>query len=106
MYQPAWRDGLFIPGTEPGTAITDSTAEVPKLHYNILLPRRGDLAKLLAEFPEYEFTGGVEGHFIYPTFTRERFCQLIDAVKARGGLFVHPHPKQKMVSEDPRSLLP
>lgn len=101
MYQPAWRDGLFIPGTEPGTTITDSTAEVPKLHYNILLPKRGDLAKLLAEFPEYAFTGGVEGHFIYPTFTRERFCELIDAVKARGGLFVHPHPKQKMQSTDP-----
>ena len=23
LYQPEWEDGLFIPGTEPGTAISD-----------------------------------------------------------------------------------
>ena len=101
MYLPEWEDGLFIPGTEPGTSISDSKAEVKSLHYNILLPDRGELEKLLYEFPEYEFTGGVEGHFKYPQFTRERFGQLIDAVKAHGGFFVIPHPKQIMVSEDP-----
>ncbi len=101
MYQPEWEDGLFIPGTEPGTRITDSKARNGHIHYNILLPDRDDLAELLAEFPEYEFTGGVEGHFKYPVFTRERFCQLIDAIKARGGFFVHPHPKQVMESDDP-----
>ena len=101
MYEPAWKDGLFIPGTEPGTSISDSKAEGKSMHYNILLPERDELEKLLAEFPEYRFTGGTEGHFVYPQFTRERFCQLIDAVKARGGFFVHPHPKQVMRSEDP-----
>ncbi len=101
MYQPEWKDGLFIPGTEPGTKISDSKARNQHMHYNILLPERDLLAGLLAEFPEYEFTGGVEGHFIYPSFTRERFGQLIDAVKARGGFFVHPHPKQVMESDDP-----
>lgn len=101
MYQPEWEDGLFIPGTEPGTEISDSKAVEPCMHYNILLPDRDLLEGLLMEFPEYEFTGGVEGHFVYPNFTRERFGQLIDAVKARGGFFVHPHPKQTMVSEDP-----
>ncbi|MBQ3222008.1 MAG: hypothetical protein IJB41_00200 [Clostridia bacterium] len=101
MYLPEWKDGLFIPGTEPGTKIDDCAARIPHMHYNILLPERGELEKLLAEFPEYEFTGGIEGHFIYPTFTRERFGQLIDAVKAHGGLFVHPHPKQLMDSDDP-----
>ncbi|MBQ6923593.1 MAG: hypothetical protein IJQ73_03035 [Kiritimatiellae bacterium] len=101
MYQPEWEDGLFIPGTEPGTQITDSKAEGKWMHYNILLPNRGDLAELLAEFPEYEFTGGIEGHFRYPTFTCERMGQLIDAIKARGGFFVHPHPKQTMRSDDP-----
>ena len=101
MYQPEWEDGLFIPGTEPGTSITDSKAEKKGVHYNILLPDRGDLAELLAKFPEYQFTGGVEGHFVYPPFTTERFGELIDAVKARGGFFVHPHPKQLMKSDDP-----
>ena len=101
MYQPEWEDGLFIPGTEPGTSILDSGAVRPDMHYNILLPDRDLLEGLLMEFPEYEFSGGVEGHFVYPKFTRERFGMLIDAVKARGGFFVHPHPKQVMVSENP-----
>ena len=101
MYQPEWEDGLFIPGTEPGTAISDSGASNPEMHYNILLPDRDLLEGLLNEFPEYQFSGGVEGHFVYPTFTRERFGMLIDAIKARGGFFVHPHPKLIMVSDNP-----
>ena len=101
MYQPVWEDGLFIPGTEPGTHITDSPAEEKAIHYNILLPRREQLEILLNRFPEYQFSGGIEGHFKYPDFTRERFCELIDAVKAMGGLFVHPHPRQLMRSDDP-----
>lgn len=101
MYQPEWQDGLFIAGTEPGTRISDSKAEVNGMHYNILLPHRDELGKLLEAFPEYHFTGGVEGHFEYPDFTTERFGQLIDAIRARGGLFVHPHPKLVMQSEDP-----
>ena len=101
MYQPEWTDGLFIPGTEPGTRITDSKAENQHLHYNILLPDRDALTELLGQFPEYEFTGGTEGHFIYPSFTTKRFGELIDAVLSRGGFFVHPHPKQLMKSDDP-----
>jgi len=101
MYLPEWQDGLFIPGTEPGTAISDCHAENNHMHYNILLPHRDKLEKLLMEFPEYEFSGGVEGHFIYPSFTRERFGQLIDAILQRGGFFVHPHPTSVMASEDP-----
>ncbi|MBQ4436822.1 MAG: hypothetical protein II879_12120 [Clostridia bacterium] len=101
MYQPVWEDGLFIPGTEPGTHITDSPAEDKAMHYNILLPCRDQLETLLNRFPEYQFSGGTEGHFKYPDFTRERFCELIDAVKAMGGLFVHPHPRQLMRSNDP-----
>lgn len=101
MYLPEWEDGLFIPGTEPGTQISDSKAADGHMHYNILLPDRDLLEGLLNEFPEYQFTGGTEGHFVYPAFTRERFGQLIDAIKRRGGFFVHPHPKQVMVSDDP-----
>lgn len=101
MYLPEWEDGLFICGTEPGTRISDSTAANPALHYNMLFPTAKQLEDLLTEFPEYEFTGGSEGHFRYPDFTRERFGELIDAVKAHGGFFVHPHPKQLMSSQDP-----
>lgn len=101
MYLPEWEDGLFIGGTEPGTVIDDSTAEVKNVHYNMLFVNSEPLEKLLAEFTEYEFTGGPEGHFIYPHFTRARFNQLIDRVKELGGFFVHPHPKQLMKSEDP-----
>ena len=101
MYSPIWKDGLFIGGTEPGTTIVDSTAEVKRMHYNMIFENAEPLMQLLSEFPEYEFTGGPEGHFEYPTFTRERFCELIDAVKRLGGFFVHPHPKQLMQSDDP-----
>lgn len=100
MYLPEWEDGLFIPGTEPGTFISDSTATRPELHYNILLPDRNLLEGLLNEFPEYQFSGGTEGHFVYPKFTRERFGMLIDAVKARGGFFVVPHPKKILISDN------
>lgn len=101
MYLPEWEDGLFLCGTEPGADIIDSQATYKETHYNMLFENPQLLEELLAEFPEYEFTGGREGHFIYPNFTRERFGELIDAVKAKGGLFVIPHPKQCMQSEHP-----
>lgn len=101
MYLPEWEDGLFIGGSEPGGTLTDSTAKVPRFHYNMLFEGPQQLEELLAEFPEYKFTGGREGHFIYPKFTKERLGELISAIKAKGGFFVHPHPKQVMVSDDP-----
>ncbi len=101
MYLPEWKDGLFIGGSEPGTKIDDSPAEGKYMHYNMLFTGPEPLEALLAEFPEYQFTGGPEGHFVYPSFTTERFGELIDAVKAHGGFFVHPHPKQVMVSDNP-----
>ena len=101
MYHPKWADGLFIGGTEPGTVITDADAEKQSMHYNMIFENAEPLMELLNSFPEYNFTGGPEGHFDYPTFTRERFGELIDAVFAKGGFFVHPHPKQLMNSTDP-----
>jgi len=101
MYLPEWEDGLFIGGSEPGTGITDSKAENKSLHYNMIFADSPPLEELLTEFAEFGFEGGPEGHFGYPTFTRERFCELIDTVKAKGGFFVHPPPKQVMVSDDP-----
>lgn len=101
MYLPEWEDGLFIGGTEPEALIVDSNASDKRTHYNMIFTKPEDLESLLEEFPEYEFTGGKEGHFCYPAFTRKRFSEVIDAVKNRGGLFVIPHPKQWMVSDDP-----
>lgn len=101
MYEPEWEDGLFLCGTEPSVHFTDIDAELAQIHYNMLFDSPKPLEELLEEFPEYQFTGGREGHFGYPTFTRERFCHLIDRVKEKGGLFVHPHPKQLMRSQNP-----
>ena len=101
MYLPEWDDTLFICGTEPGTSIIDSGADDKCVHYNMIFPSPEPLMDLLESFPEFEFSGGPEGHFRYPKFTTERFCELIDAVKARGGFFVHPHPKQQMKSQNP-----
>lgn len=101
MYLPEWEDGLFICGTEPGTHILDSKAEDIHVHYNMLFPSPKELEELLENHPEYEFTGGPEGFFIYPKFTRAQFGELMDEVRARGGFFVQPHPKQCMKSDDP-----
>lgn len=101
MYLPEWEDGTFIGGTEPGAVISDLVCEIPRLHYNMLFPGPKCTEELLHAFPEYQFEGGAEGHFVYPAFTRERFGELIDKVKALGGFFVHPHPKQRLTSDNP-----
>ena len=100
MYLPEWDEKFFICGTEPGTTISDGHAARNTLHYNMLFPEPAPLEDLLAAFPEFRFEGGSEGHFQYPSFTRERFGELIDAVRGRGGFFVLPHPRQIMVTDD------
>lgn len=105
MYLPDWEDGVFMGGTEPGTHLTDSKAEKPSLHYNMLFENAKPLEELLDAFPEFKFTGGVSGRFCYPKFTVERFGELVDFVMSHGGFFVHPHPKQVMVSDDPLDYL-
>ena len=104
MYLPEWEDGLFVCGTEPGTRILDNNAVSDgknEVHYLMIFPSSKPLEELLSEFEEYKFEGGPEGHFRYPSFTRERFGELIEAVKAKGGFFAHPHPKQYLDSTDP-----
>ena len=103
MYLPEWEDGLFICGTEPGAVIKDCVAigGHNDIHYNMLFPTPGELEELLAEWPRYEFTGGVEGHFRYPSFTRAEMAALIDTVLSKGGFWVQPHPKQQLQSNDP-----
>ena len=101
MFEPEWKDGLFLGGTEPAAKIEDACAEVNGLHYNMLFENAQPLMELLGEFSEYQYEGGIEGHFVYPRFTRARFAELIEAVFARGGFFVHAHPKQVMKAADP-----
>lgn len=101
MFEPEWKDGLFLGGTELAAKIEDACAEVNGLHYNMLFENAQPLMELLGEFSEYQYEGGIEGHFVYPRFTRARFAELIEAVLARGGFFVHAHPKQVMKAADP-----
>ena len=105
MYAPEWEDGLFLGATEPGTWITDSKAEKGCIHYNIHFDSPKALEDMLEAFPEYEFTGGITGRFRYPKFTFARFCELVDYIMAHDGFFVHPHPKQVMISDDPLDYL-
>lgn len=101
MHLPEWDETMFIGGTEPGTTIKDSKAEVPKMHYLMIFAKHEQLEALLTEFEEYEFGGAPDGEYRYRHFTVERFGLLIDAIRRLGGMFVHPHPKQVMVSDDP-----
>lgn len=101
MYLPEWDSSIFIGGTEPGTVIRDSKAENAQMHYNLIFAECQQLEDLLQEFPEYEFEGGQYGRIRYSRFNIDRFQLLIEAVRKHGGFFVHNHPKQVMVSDDP-----
>ena len=93
MYLPEWDDSIFIGGTEPGAEVFKPDGEkIGTIHYNMIFSDPKQLEALLDEFPEYGFSGGPEGHFGYPRFTKERLGELIDAVKRHGGFFVFPHP--------------
>ena len=95
MYLPEWDNSIFIGGTEPGARVfTDDGEKIGTMHYNMVFSDPKQLEGLLEEFPEFEFTGGPEGHFGYPSFTKSRLGEIIDAVKRRGGFFVFPHPRQ------------
>ncbi len=99
MYLPDFDRNLFVCGTEPGTVITDSRATGKEVHYNMLVETPETLMEILNEIPECKYEGGIEGHFSYPYYTKERFCEIIDTVKKHGGFFVIPHPKQITISE-------
>lgn len=101
MYHPNWEDGLFIGGTEMATTLHGCKAQLPQLHYMMLFEGPEPLEELFNEFPEFEYTGGHDGHATYCDWELGRFKELIAAVKAKGGFFVHPHPKSVMVSDDP-----
>lgn len=99
---PEW-DDMLICGTEPAAKILDDERK-PKesgLHYCMLFQQPSDFFRVMEAFPEYQFAGGPDGHFVYAKFTPERFAELGRFIYSLGGLMVHAHPKQVMVSETP-----
>ncbi len=110
-YLPEWDNDRFICGTEPGTYMEGcrgAKLEDSGLHYNMIFPRQGGLERVLNRFPEFGYTRfGVspeeddhEGHFDYPHFTYDRMRELVQAVRAEGGIFTHNHPTTIMRSAD------
>lgn len=98
QYLDCFDDRFFLYGSEPAGLWHEPYAE---FHYLMLFQKRESLEQLLEQFPDvFRFTGGTEGHFAYIRVERERFAQVVEAIRALGGAFVHPHPKQVMVSDD------
>ncbi len=105
FFLPEWDEERFIIGTEPGTSITNLNAgryNLKGMHYNMLFPHKYGLAMVMANFPEYKFSGTeLDGLYSYPSFTKERFSELVSFIHSIGGMVVHPHPKSLMCSDDP-----
>lgn len=99
---PEW-DDMLICGTEPGTTLDDPDRPMRsrKMDYCMLFQQPSDYFRVMESFPEFEFSGGPEGHHIYPNFTPERLAELSRFIYELGGLMVHAHPKQLMASDDP-----
>ena len=103
FFLPEWDDTRFLYGTEPGSSFTD-LAHLPNntFHYNMIFPHKYGLAMVLANFPEFQFSGDeLTGSFRYPNFTKERFMELNDYIRSIGGILVHAHPKLLLASNDP-----
>jgi len=57
---------------------------------------------VMANFPEFNFRGDeLNGEYVYPNFTKERFSELVEYIRSIGGAVVHPHPKMMICSSDP-----
>ena len=99
---PEW-DDMLICGTEPGTILEDPARpeRARKMDYCMLFQHPSDYFRVMEAFPEYNFTGGPDGHNISPRFTPERLAQLSRFIYSLGGLMVHAHPKQLMASDEP-----
>ncbi|MBQ9393660.1 MAG: hypothetical protein IJU18_06685 [Oscillospiraceae bacterium] len=100
----AWDKDLFLYGTEPGTYISGLTsptysATLGKAHYLMIMPDKASLENVLNGFSEFGYNAAYTGNctpsygaYTYPNFTKARFAELAQAVKAQGGLFVFAHP--------------
>ncbi len=101
MYLPEWDPHMFIGGSEAATTVTDRPEGSNRFHYNMVFATPEPLVEIVTEFPEYKFREwteedragcGGQMHFNYPSMKAERFNEIINAVKEKGGLFVIPHP--------------
>jgi len=105
FFLPEWSEERFIIGTEPGTNITNLNVcrhGLTEMHYNMLFPHKYGLAMVMANFPEFNFRGDeLNGEYVYPNFTKERFSELVEYIRSIGGAVVHPHPKMMICSSDP-----
>ena len=102
-FLPEWDEDVLIFGTEPAVVIQEEgrPRRSAVLHYCMLFQHPADLYRVMEAFPEYEYTGGPDGHYKYASFTPERFAQLGRFIHSLGGLMVHAHPKQMLSSDDP-----
>lgn len=101
FFLPEWDETLLICGTEPGTRLQGRPFRSAKMDYTMIFPDKAGLAKVLEAFPEFKYTGGLEGSYTYPSHTVERLMELGEFIWSIGGLMSHAHPKQLMASEDP-----
>lgn len=99
---PEW-DDMLICGTEPGTNLNDDSRPMRsrKMDFCMLFQHPSDYFRVMEAFPEYNFTGGPDGHNGYPSLTPDRVAQLSRFIYSLGGLLVHAHPKQLIASDDP-----
>ena len=99
MYLESFDPEYIVCGSEPGGSWNE-----PHLgfHYLMIVPERECLKRVIEKFPDvYEFTGGEEGTFVYKRIERERFLEIVKAIRSEGGNVIHAHPKQTMKSDDP-----
>ena len=100
---PEWDEDLLIAGTEPGTRIKNQgrPSRAEQMHYTMLFRRPEDYYLVMEAFPEFQYTGGTDGFNLYPQFSPERFCDLVEFIYSLGGVVAHAHPKELMASDDP-----
>ena len=103
FFLPVWDEQYMICGTEP-TCVLDEP-ELPqhqrKMDYTMIFPDKEGLAKVLEKFPNFGYTGGTEGTYIYYNHTREELREIGEYIYSIGGLMSHAHPKQLMACKDP-----
>lgn len=101
FFLPEWDETMLICGSEPSVLLAEKEGPFAYVHYNILFPDKEGLGNVLEAFPEFEYTGGTDGVFRYPRFSKARFEQLGEYIYSIGGLMAHAHPKQQMHCSDP-----
>lgn len=101
FFQPEWDETMLICGTEPGTRLVGRPERSADLHYCLTYPDKEGLAKTMADHPEFEYTGGIEGTMRNAPFTPESLTAFGEYVYSIGGLLAHAHPKQMIASSDP-----